>query len=165
MADYKNEFGNFAERPKVEKKFFDRNKVIAGLVIFFVLITIPLWQNLGKTVAAPTPSLDTPVIKQLAEKDKKCVMPTDWMRANHMQMLVDWREGVVRTKEQKVKASRGRDYVTPDGKTYLASLSNTCMECHSNKKEFCDKCHNYAAVVPNCWGCHLETGKKLAEAK
>jgi hypothetical protein len=165
MADYKNEFGNFAERPKVEKKFFDRNKVIAGLAIFFVLITIPLWQNLGKTVAAPTPSLDTPVIKQLAEKDKKCVMPTDWMRANHMQMLVDWREGVVRTKEQKVKASRGRDYVTPDGKTYLASLSNTCMECHSNKKEFCDKCHNYAAVAPNCWGCHLETGKKLAEAK
>ena len=50
MADYKNEFGFFAERPKVEKKIFDRNKVIAGLVIFLVLITIPLWQNLGKTV-------------------------------------------------------------------------------------------------------------------
>ena len=49
MADYKNEFGFFAERPKVEKKLFDRNKVIAGLVIFVVMITIPLWQNLGKT--------------------------------------------------------------------------------------------------------------------
>jgi hypothetical protein len=34
MADYKNEFGFFAERPKVEKKLFDRNKVIAGLVIW-----------------------------------------------------------------------------------------------------------------------------------
>ncbi len=165
MADYKNEFGVFAERPKVEKKLFDCNSVIAGIVIFLIVITIPLWQNLGKTVAAPTPSLDTPVIKQLAEKDKKCVMPTEWMRANHMQLLVDWREDVVRTKEQKVKTSRGRDYVTPDGKTYLASLTNTCMECHSNKKEFCDKCHNYAAVAPNCWGCHQETGKKLAEAK
>jgi cytochrome c553 len=165
MADYKNEFGVFGERPKVEKKIFGRNRVIAGLVIFVVLITIPLWKNLGKTVAAPTPSLDTPVIKQLAEKDKKCVMPTEWMRANHMQLLIDWRENVVRTKEQKVKTSRGRDYVTPDGKTYLASLTNTCMECHSNKKEFCDKCHNYAAVAPNCWGCHQEKGKKLAEAK
>src|SRR4030042_3025660 len=68
MADYKNEFGLFAERPKVEKKLFDRNKVIAGLVIFLVIITIPLWQNLGKPVAAPPPSLDTAVIKHLAEK-------------------------------------------------------------------------------------------------
>jgi len=70
MADYKNEFGLFAERPKVEKKLFDRNKVIAGIVIFLVMVTIPLWQNLGKTVAAPVPNLDTPVIKQLAEKIK-----------------------------------------------------------------------------------------------
>jgi cytochrome c553 len=165
MADYKNEFGLFAERPKVEKKLFDRNKVIVGIVIFLVMITIPLWQNLGKTVAAPTPSLDTPVIKKLAEKDKKCVMPTEWMRANHMQMLVDWRDNVVRTKESNVTTSRGRDFKAPDGKQYLASLTNTCMECHSNKVEFCDKCHNYVATAPNCWGCHLETGKKLAEAK
>ena len=135
------------------------------MVIFLVMITIPLWQNLGKTVAAPAPSLDTPAIKQLAEKDKKCVMPTEWMRANHMQMLVDWRDNVVRTKEQQVTTSRGREFVAPDGKQYLASLTNTCMECHSNKVEFCDKCHNYVAAAPNCWGCHLETGKKLAEAK
>ena len=87
MADYKNEFGVFAERPKVEKKIFDCNKVIAGIVIFLVILTIPLWQNLGKTVAAPAPKLDTPVIQKLEDKDKKCVMPTDWMRANHMQML------------------------------------------------------------------------------
>ncbi|MCK9376437.1 MAG: sulfate reduction electron transfer complex DsrMKJOP subunit DsrJ [Syntrophobacterales bacterium] len=165
MADYKNEFGVFAERPKVEKKIFDRNRVIAGLVIFVVLITIPLWQNLGKIVAAPAPSLDTPVIKQLAEKDKKCVMPTEWMRANHMQMLVEWRDNVVRTGEQQVTTPRGRDFVAPDGKTYLASLTNTCLNCHSDKTKFCDQCHNYVAVVPNCFGCHLQEGKKLAEAK
>jgi hypothetical protein len=165
MADYKNEFGVFGERPKVEKKIFDRNKIIAGLVIFLVIITVPLWKNLRKTVAAPTPSLDTPVIKKLADKDKKCIMPTDWMRANHMQMLIDWRENVVRVNERKVTTSRGREFVSPDGKKYLASLTNTCLECHSNKAQFCDQCHNYAAVAPNCWGCHLETGKKLAEAK
>jgi len=129
------------------------------------MITIPLWQNLGKTVAAPATNLDTPVIQKLAEKDKKCVMPKEWMRANHMQMLVDWRDNVVRTKEPNVTISRGREFVAPDGKQYLASLTNTCMECHSNKAQFCDQCHNYVAVAPNCWGCHLETGKKLAEAK
>jgi hypothetical protein len=165
MADYKNEFGNFAERPKVEKKIFDRNKVIAGLAIFIVLITVPLWKNLGTTVLPPKPSLDTPIIQKLAAKDRKCVMPTDWMRANHMQMLIDWRENVVRVDERNVTTSRGREFVAPDGKKYLASLTNTCMSCHSNKAQFCDQCHNYVSVVPNCWGCHLETGKKLVEAK
>ena len=27
------------------------------------------------------------------------------------------------------------------------SLSNTCLDCHSNKAEFCDRCHNYASVT------------------
>jgi hypothetical protein len=35
------------------------------------------------------------------------------------------------------------------------SLQNSCMKCHSNKKEFCDKCHNYVAVKPYCWSCHI----------
>ena len=163
MADYKNEFGVFGERPKVEKKLFDRNRVIAGIVIFLVAITFPLWQNLGKTVAAPTPSLDTPVIKKLAEKEKKCVMPTEWMRANHMQMLVDWRDNVVRSDEKG--APIVREFDSPDGRKFLASLTNTCLDCHSNKDKFCDQCHNYVAVAPNCFGCHLLEGKKLAEAK
>ena len=50
MADYKNEFGVFGERPKVEKKLFDRNKVIAGVVIFLVMITIPLFRNWPKKI-------------------------------------------------------------------------------------------------------------------
>jgi hypothetical protein len=163
MADYKNEFGVFAERPKVPKKIYDAKYVIPGLIIFFALATFTLWPNLGKTIPAPQPKLDTPVIQKLAEADRKCVLPTPTMRSTHMQMLVDWRENVVRSRE---KGAPGvREFVTPDGKKYLASLTNTCMNCHSNKAEFCDTCHNYAAVTPNCWGCHLETGKTLAEAK
>ena len=45
----------------------------------------------------------------------------------------------------------------------LASLSNNCMECHSNKSQFCDQCHNYVAVVPNCWGCHLPKEQQVAK--
>ena len=63
-----------------------------GLLIFFGLLFSAVLPNLGKTVAAPDPKLDTPAIQKLAAKDRKCVMPTDYMRANHMQMLVDWRE-------------------------------------------------------------------------
>jgi hypothetical protein len=163
MADYKNEFGLFAERPKVPKKFYDAKYVIGGLIVFFVIASFTLWPNLGKTIPAPQPSLDTPVIKQLAEKDRKCVLPLDEIRSTHMKMLIDWRENVIRSGEKGNPSVR--EFVTPDGRTFLASLTNTCMHCHSNKVEFCDTCHNYAAVTPNCWGCHLETGKTLAEAK
>ncbi len=164
MGDkYKNEFGVFGERPQVEKKLYNAKYIFTGLAIFLALLILPLLPNLGKTVPAPQPQLDTPAIQKIAEKDRKCVMPTDWMRANHMQMLVDWRDKVVRTNEKG--APNGRDFVTPDGKKYLASLTNTCMDCHSNKEKFCDQCHNYVAVAPNCWGCHLTEGKKLAEAK
>jgi len=164
MAEnYKNEFGVFAERPQVEKKYYNAKNIFTGLAVFLILILLPLVPNLGKTVPPPQRQLDTPVIQKLAEKDRKCLMPTDWMRANHMQMLVDWRDKVVRTNEKG--APNGRYFEAPDGRKYLASLNNTCMDCHSNKVEFCDRCHNYAAVVPTCWGCHLETGKTLAEAK
>ncbi len=32
------------------------------------------------------------------------------------------------------------------------SLQNGCMKCHSNKKKFCDECHNYMAVKPYLLG-------------
>jgi len=116
-------------------------------------------------VAAPTPKLDTPAIQKLAEKDRKCVMPTDYMRANHMQLLVDWRESVVRSKGSGGGPTEDRMFVNPEGKKFLASLSNTCMECHSNKTKFCDQCHNYVAVVPNCFGCHLTKEQPVAKAE
>ena len=92
----KNEFGNFAEKPQVPKKLYDFKYIALGLLIFFGLVLSPIGPNLGKTVAAPDPKLDTPAIQKLAEKDRKCVMPKDYMRTSHMQMLVDWREAVVR---------------------------------------------------------------------
>jgi hypothetical protein len=153
----KNEFGNFAPKPEVPKKLYDFKYIALGLLIFFGLIFSAVLPNLGKTVAPPDPKLDTPAIQKLAAKDRKCVMPADYMRANHMQMLVDWRESVVRDAQ--------REFVNPEGKKFVASLSNTCMDCHSNKSQFCDQCHNYVAVTPNCWGCHLDKEQKVAKAE
>lgn len=150
--DYKNEFGAFAERPQVEKKLYHAKYIFGGLLIFLVLVTLPLWPNLGKTVPVPQPNLDTPAIQKMAAKDRQCVLPKADMRVTHMQMLDSWRLDVVR--------EGTREFVSPDGKKYLASLSNTCMECHSNRTQFCDQCHNYVAVIPTCWGCHLDREKK-----
>ena len=48
----------------------------------------------------------------------------------------------------------------PKRKAFVMSLSNTCLDCHSNKADFCDKCHNYASVRPYCWDCPSEPPKE-----
>lgn len=157
MADYKNEFGWFAERPQVERKIYDKYKIFIGLAVFILLATFPLWTSAGRTIPAPKPSLETPAIQKLGDKDRQCVLPTAEMRATHMQLLIDWRDQVVRTGNRK--------WVSPAGKTFEPSLTNTCLGCHSNKAQFCDSCHNYVAVTPNCWGCHLDKAPKVAQAE
>ncbi|HUL36575.1 MAG TPA: hypothetical protein VLW47_02740, partial [Thermodesulfobacteriota bacterium] len=46
-------------------------------------------------------------------------------------------------------------YEASNHKTYNISLSRTCMNCHKDKEEFCDQCHNYAGVTNKCWDCHI----------
>ena len=151
-GNYKNEFGWFGDKPKVPKRLFNFKAVVIGLAVFLILVTAPIWKNIGKSVPPPDPKLNTPAILALAEKDRTCMESKEFMQANHMRLLVEWRDEAVRNAK--------RDYINSKGKRYLASLSNNCMECHSNKSEFCDKCHNYVNVAPNCWGCHWDKEKK-----
>lgn len=124
----------------------DKNKILAGLAIFIVVITFPFWFNMGK--AAPAPELE---LTAKAKAAKTCVMPTAYMKAEHMQLLDVWRHNVVRNGE--------RAFVNAEGKLFNMSLSNTCLDCHSNKEQFCDRCHNYASVRPYCWDCHIDNPK------
>ena len=125
----------------------DKKFIITGVVIFLVIVTFPFWYNRGKAAPAPEPVLTA---KALAAKE--CIRSKEYMTSEHMQLLDVWRESVVR--EGK------RVYVNPDGKEYNMSLSNTCLDCHSNKVEFCDRCHNYASVRPYCWDCHIDNPKE-----
>jgi hypothetical protein len=45
---------------------------------------------------------------------------------------------------------------TGGGKMVEMSLQRTCLQCHTSKKNFCDRCHDYTAVTPFCWECHNE---------
>jgi hypothetical protein len=130
-------------------KIYNAKQIIPGLLIFLVLVTLPLWYNMGKAAPPPEPKIDTPVIQKMAQK--QCVLPKADMRTEHMKLLNDWRTWAVRDGK--------RLYVAADGKQYSISLQNECMKCHSNKTEFCDKCHNYAGLTPNsvpyCWTCHI----------
>ena len=130
------------------KKLYDKEKIIAGLVIFLALFTFPFWYNHGK--AAPAPKR---VLTKEAKTAGVCIRSTDYMKAEHMQILNDWRDIVTRDGQ--------RLYVNPEGKEFEMSLSNTCLDCHANKTEFCDRCHNYTSVTPYCWDCHIDNPKEI----
>jgi len=126
---------------------YDGWKVIIGIIIFIGIATFPFLYDIGKaSVPPPEPKIDTPEIQKMVEK--KCVESKSFMKTEHMVMLNDWRDSVVR--------NGNRLYIATNGKEYAMSLQNTCMRCHSNKKKFCDECHNYVAVIPYCWDCHIE---------
>jgi hypothetical protein len=120
---------------------YDAGKIIAGLIILILLLAFPIWYNVikGKALIVPDPKIVT--------KEKQCVESTPYMKESHMQLLDSWRNKVVR--------ENLRLYEGIGGKTYNMSLSNTCLECHSNKDKFCDQCHNYVGVTPTCWNCHV----------
>ncbi|MEJ2283720.1 MAG: sulfate reduction electron transfer complex DsrMKJOP subunit DsrJ [Desulfobacterales bacterium] len=125
----------------------DKKFIIGGIIVFLILATFPFWYNRGK--AAPPPELE---LTAMAKAAQVCVRSTEYMKAEHMQLLDLWRDSVVRRGD--------RIYVSPGGKEYNMSLSNTCLDCHSNKAEFCDRCHNYASVRPYCWDCHIDNPKE-----
>lgn len=122
-------------------KLYNGGSILAGLIVFLGLVTIPLWFNVGAK------AYSQPQVK-LPAKEKECIESKEFMRKEHMQLLNDWRDWALR--EGK------RTYVNSKGKEYTISLQNTCMKCHDNKAEFCDKCHNDQAVVPYCWDCHTQ---------
>ncbi|MGO9942721.1 MAG: cytochrome c3 family protein [Rhodoblastus sp.] len=91
-----------------------------------------------------------------------CVADTDFMRRNHMLMMLDHR------KEAVHEGIRAPQY----------SLAG-CVSCHSVKgadgkavsfaspDHFCRSCHGYAAVKIDCFECHAskpETPQKGADA-
>ncbi len=118
-------------------------RVYIVLAIFLVVVTAPIWYNIGKTLHVPEIKAET--------AGTECVESREYMRKNHMNLLNEWRDAVVR--------DRVKDYTSKTtGKTYEMSLQNTCMKCHQNKEQFCDRCHESVGVEAYCWKCHLEPG-------
>jgi len=66
---------------------YDKGKVIAGIIVFILIVAFPVYYNIAKPREQARPSLDTPVINQMGVK--QCVMPKDYMTTEHMQLLDD----------------------------------------------------------------------------
>lgn len=129
---------------------YNRRYIIPGILAFLVLFSSPFWANI-LTRQYVRPALALPV------GEKECVESAEFMRAEHMRLLNEWRDAAMRDGKRVYKAT--------NGKLWEISLQNTCMKCHNDKAGFCDACHVSNSVTPYCWTCHIEPKKPVAGGK
>lgn len=115
----------------------DPGKVVGGVIIVCAVLAVPVW------FAAARGAQPALLPKAAGES---CIDSPARMRAQHPALLATWRERVVRYGD--------RVHDKADGRQVRISLSGTCLGCHGKRAEFCDRCHQQAAVTLSCWGCH-----------
>jgi len=112
-------------------------KLLVSLLLF-------LFVSVAWATEANTPKLDI-------GKGGQCVRDPQWMRKNHMLLILHQRDESVR------KGNR----IEKDG------IKN-CVECHASLTDnsvtarndsFCVGCHRYAAVSIDCFECHSSKRK------
>ena len=121
----------------------DKVKVTAGILGFMALAAFPVWHAIAAPGNSAPPELEYPADATV------CVEDTEYMTAQHMDLLNQWRNAVVRDGEREHVSSA-------TGERYVMSLTGTCLDCHSNRETFCTRCHDYANVEPACWDCHVD---------
>ncbi len=116
-------------------------------IMFLAVVVSGLFISLGSAQAGEA-------VEGTAKADKleQCVEPTSVMRRNHFEFIKHQRDLTVH------EGIRGSKH----------SLSG-CVDCHARKDtsgkavpvnaegQFCDGCHDYAAVSLDCFSCHRTT--------
>ena len=108
-------------------------------------------------VVADETRIPTPSISK--GEGEQCVEPTDVMRRDHMNFLMRQRDATV---HQGVRTTKH-------------SLTG-CVDCHVQQDaegkaipvnapgQFCESCHQYAAVSLDCFECHATTPDSASAA-
>jgi hypothetical protein len=130
-------------------KFYQGRYILPVLGAFLVVVTLPVWRG----VAARGQGFQSPA----NPKGERCIEKKSFMRAEHMRMLVRWRDEVVRENR--------RTYTASDGRTWEKSLK-TCVACHgqtdaqgkfTTAAASCGECHTYVNAKLDCWNCHHDS--------
>lgn len=123
---------------------YNAKAVIIGIILFVALFTTPFWLSW----IGPDYTKTGVVLTNMAKEAGTCIENVEFMRSNHMRLLDEWRDTALR--------EENRVYVSAlNGKKYAISLQNTCLKCHSNYSQFCEKCHIPSNVYPYCFTCHI----------
>ena len=109
--------------------------------ILVVILLIPFGYSLVRGVAAQG---DEPPERPDPQKygtscvvdEARGIITNEDMRFRHWELLRGIREDVVRY------GKRG------DVGLYM------CQNCHTNREQFCDRCHQATSLTPDCFDCH-----------
>ena len=138
-------------------KVYHGRYIVPALAAFLVVATLPLWRGL----AGGKPEFQSPP----NPKGERCIESKAFMRADHMRLLLRWRDEVVRQDE--------RVYVATDGRHWEKSLK-TCVACHGHADAqghsttaaaACSECHGYVNARLDCWNCHHESAPAQSTAQ
>ena len=88
---------------------YNAKAVTVGIVAFLVVCTSPFWAGFGSS------DYTSPKVS-LPKDAKECIEDTAFMKAEHMQLLNEWRDQALR--------QGNRVYVAKNGKKWNISLSN-----------------------------------------
>jgi predicted CXXCH cytochrome family protein len=126
----------------------DRARLAATLLLAAGLASVVMTAGAGDAAWLPKPARG---------RGESCVADTDWMRRNHMTVLI-----------------HQRDKTVHDGiRTERFSLKG-CVECHAvrgaddkpvtvaSPTHFCRTCHDYTAVRVDCFECHASRPEAMA---
>ena len=114
---------------------YNAKAVILGILVFAVLFSTPFWANFGGTKDYKRPAIVLP------QNEKECVEPVEFMRAEHMYLLNEWRDQALRYEN--------RTYVSSTGKKWTISLQNTSLNTNSKNEENCNNSHETNNHHPN----------------
>ena len=106
------------------------------VVVAVLVMVLPIAYSVVRFAAARTVEPPQVFLEKPIAAFQNCVEDATYMRYRHMELLKKTREDVIR---------HGiRSGVTLSG----------CGRCHVNRDRFCNRCHEAASVVLDCFGCH-----------
>jgi len=123
------------------------------LAIVVALLTVVGFASSAPASEAKKPERIGPTVK--IHRGEKCVEDTEFMRRNHMKVILHQRD---ETMHQGIRTTKH-------------SLKN-CVDCHADPKTnsvldqegFCSSCHEFASVKIDCFSCHTDKRDKNAVA-
>jgi hypothetical protein len=109
----------------------------AWATVFAIVILLPLGLSLVGLGSSWGQEPEEAFLEAPDPRWDSCFRDLEYMRFRHMDLLKEIREEVVR---HGIK-----------GGITLAG----CADCHRNRAQFCDRCHEAASVALDCFGCHF----------
>jgi hypothetical protein len=135
-----------------EEKRPDRRLLAVGIPALIILL--PFVYSVGAwAVAAVAPS-DEPFLERPDARFEECVRDTEYMRFNHMSLLLETRDGIRVGERGDVGLSRLKAGTVVRTSAADHESRAYCSDCHTSRESFCNQCHTAVNLNLDCFACH-----------